>query len=37
MPGSPGCMRNAGEFRWPIIVGISIFGGGGGCVWLILC
>ncbi len=30
MPGSPACMRNAGEFRWPIIVGIAIFGGGGG-------
>ena len=34
MPGSPACMRNAGEFRWLIIVGSAIFGGG---VWLVVC
>jgi hypothetical protein len=32
VPSNPACMRNAGEFRWPIIVGIAIFGGGGGGV-----
>ena len=32
MPSNPACMRNAGEFRWLIIVGIAIFGGGGGGV-----
>jgi hypothetical protein len=37
MPGGPACMRNSGEFRWPIIVGIVIFGGGGGGVWLVIC
>ena len=36
MPGNPPCMRNAGEFRWPIIVGIAIFSGGGG-VLLVVC
>ena len=37
MPGSPSCMRNAGEFRWSIIVGIAIFRGGSGGVWLVVC
>ncbi len=37
MPGIPLCMRNAGEFRWPIIVGIAIFGGSSGGVWLVVC
>ena len=32
VPGNPACMRNAGEFRWPIIVGIAIFAVGGGGV-----
>ena len=35
-PGSPACMRNDGDFRWPIIVGIAIFGGGGS-VLLVVC
>jgi hypothetical protein len=30
VPGSPTCIRNAGEFKWPIILGIAIFGGGSG-------
>jgi hypothetical protein len=30
-------MRNAGEFRCPIIVCIAIFGGSGGGVWLVFC
>jgi hypothetical protein len=34
---SPACMRNAGESRWPIIVGIAMFGGGAGGVWLVVC
>ena len=29
-------MRNAGEFRWPIIVCIAIFGGSSGGVWLVI-
>ena len=37
MPCSPASMRNAGEFRWPINVGIAIFGGGSGGVWLVIC
>ena len=37
MPGSPACIRNAGEFGWPIILGIAIFGGGSGGVWLVGC
>ena len=37
MPDSPACIRNAGEFGWPIILGIAIFGGGSGGVWVILC
>ena len=37
MPDSPACMWNAGEFRWPIIVGIAIFGGCSGGVWLVVC
>jgi len=37
VPGSPACMRNAGEFRWPIILGIAIFGGGSGDVWIVVC
>ena len=37
MPGSPACMRNAGEFRWPIIMGIAIVGGGSGGVWSVTC
>ena len=34
MPSSPACMRNAGESRGPIIVGIAMFGGSNGGVWL---
>ncbi len=37
MPGKPACMRNVGESRWPIIVGIAIFGGGSGGVWIVVC
>ena len=37
MPGNPACMRNAGEFRWPYIVGSAIFGEGGGGVLLVVC
>ncbi len=37
MPGIPACIRNSGEFRWPIIFGITIFGGGSGGVWLVIC
>jgi len=37
VPGSLSCMRNAGEFRWYIIVGIAIFNGGSGGVWLVVC
>ena len=37
MSGSPACIRNAGEFEWPIILCIAIFGGGSGSVWLVSC
>ncbi len=37
MSGSPACMRNAGEFRWLIFVGIAMFGGGEGGAWLVVC
>ena len=37
MPGIPACIRNAGEFGWPIILGIAVCGGGSGGVWLVIC
>ena len=37
MSGSSACIRNAGEFGWPIILGIAIFGGDSGGVWLVVC
>ena len=37
MPGSPSCMRNAEESRWPIIVGIAMLGGVDGGVCLVVC
>ena len=39
MPGSPAFMRNVGESRWPIIVGVAMFGDGDGDggVWLVVC
>ena len=37
MPGSPACLRNAGEYRWPIIVGITMFGGVDGGVCVVVC
>ncbi len=38
MPGNPACIRNAGEFGWPNILGNDSGGGGGsGGVWLVIC
>ena len=37
MPRIPACIRNAGEFGWPIILGIAMCGGGSGGVWLVIC
>ena len=37
MPGIPACIRNAREFGWPVILGIAIFDGGSGGVWLVIC
>jgi hypothetical protein len=37
VPGILACIRNAGEFGWPIIWGIAISGGGSGGVWLVIC
>ena len=37
MPGISACIRNAGEFEWPIILGIAIFGGSSGGLCLVIC
>ena len=37
MSGSPACMRNTGEFKWHIVVGIAILGCDSGGVWLVVC
>jgi hypothetical protein len=37
VPGIPACIWNAGEFGWPIILGVAIFGGGSGGVSLVIC
>ena len=37
VPGIPACVPNAGEFGLPIILGIDIFSGGSGGVWLVIC
>ncbi len=37
MPGIPACIRNAGEFGWPNILGNAVCGGGSGGVWLVTC
>ena len=33
MPDIPAYIRNAVEFRWPIILDIATLGGGSGGVW----
>ncbi len=34
MPRIPACIRNAGEFGWPNILGNAMCGGGSSRVWL---
>ena len=37
MPGIPACIRNAGEFGCPNILGDAMRGGKSGGVWLVIC
>ncbi len=37
MPGIPACIRNAGDFKCPNILGDAMCGGNSGGVWLVIC